>query len=80
MEPIEPVLSQDVYGKYGDGVSETVEVYKQCVGVCVLVRMMHMLAYVVKDSVGGHVQVGTIALLPRLEGVGLWAGKGMFAV
>ena len=44
-------------------------------GVCVLVRMMHMLAYVVKDSVGGHVQVGTIALLPRLEGVGLWAGR-----
>ena len=55
MEPIEPVLSQDVHGKYGDGVSETVEVYKQSVGrVCVLVRMMHMLAYVVKDSVGGH--------------------------
>ena len=49
-------------------------------GVCVLVRMMHMLAYVVKDIVGGHVQVGTIALLPRLEGVGLWAGKGMYAV
>ena len=40
-----------------------------------MIMMMYMFAYVVKDSVGGHVQVGTIALLPRLEGVGLWAGR-----
>ena len=48
--------------------------------MCVLVTLMYMFPYVVKDCRGGHVQVGTTALLPRLEGVGLWAGKGMFAV
>ena len=31
LEPVEPVLGQDVYGKYGDGLRETVEVYKQSV-------------------------------------------------
>ena len=48
--------------------------------MCVLVTLMYMFPYVVKDCRGGHVQVGTTALLPRLEGVGLWAGKGMCAV
>ena len=48
--------------------------------MCVLVNLMYMFPYVVKDCLGGHVQVGTIALLPRLEGEGLWAGKGTFAV
>ena len=43
--------------------------------ILMIMMMMYMFAYVVKDSVGGHVQVGTIALLPRLEGVGLWAGR-----
>ena len=43
--------------------------------ILMIMMMMYMFAYVVKDSVGGHVQVGTIALLPRLEGVGLWVGR-----